>query len=227
MPPPHDGISGSPEILPLVSLRRRPAGGGPLYRTVTDWALRSAGPHAEPWDGLDATGRVKVTDRDKFNIAFDGFTVPENSVMLRHDPVVSQKAPSTPAKTFPAFPPSGKKLAYFTALPHGLEPDLAIAAAFVSGAKKKNNIYQLRGKVPIRLSLTRGALGRNPKEGIELYLYVDGRMIHEGPAQSLPATVLLDTGKFTAGRHLVTLNLRTSDDRAASYSMNVLLAGAK
>jgi len=206
----------------LVRIRAGEKDGGPLYTTITDWVLRPAGSHAEPWDGLDATGHFQVTDREKFNIAFDAFSVPENSIML-NGPASATPAPKTaePSRTFPVFPPNGGKLAYFLSLPHGLLPDLGITAVPTSFVRKNKGIYHVKGKVPIRVSLSRGALAHNPEEGIELYLYVDGRMIHEGPAESLPADVNMDTRKFSNGKHLVTLNLRTSDDRAASFSMEV------
>jgi len=85
-------------------------------------------------------------------------------------------------------------------------------------------VYPLHGTVPVFLDLVRGRLGVDPPETIERYLFVDGKMVVEGPADALPAEVSLDTTRFADGRHIVTLVLRTSDDRAASFSMPVAIS---
>ena len=41
---------------------------GPLFRTITDWQERGIGRHSENWDGMDATGKVKLVDNYVVNV---------------------------------------------------------------------------------------------------------------------------------------------------------------
>lgn len=205
-----------------VRIRVGEKDGGPLYKSIADWKLRSPGNHEEPWNGMDINNLINVAGKEKFQIAFDAFSVPENTIMLQSLAAESEKSETGKKyKQYPLHPPHGKQLAYFSLLPHGLLPDLSITAGFGDAIKKTRGVYQLRGQASIFIDLAKGTLGRNPEEAIELYLYVDGKMIHEGPAADLPAELTMDTQKFTNGPHMVTLNLRTSEDRAASFSTQV------
>ena len=202
----------------LVRIRVGEQDGGPMYKTVSDWKLLPPGSYEVPWDGRDVTGFVDVASSSKLLIAVDAFSVPENSILLV-TPAGSGK--DKHYKKFPISPPHGKRLSYIALLPHGLLPDPGITGRFGKGRRTRKGVYLLHGKVPVFLDLVRGRLGTDPPETIERYLFVDGKMIEEGPADGLPAKILLDTGRFSNGKHIVTLGLRTSDDRSATCSMVV------
>lgn len=204
----------------MVRIRAGENEGGPFYKTVSDWQLRKPGSYEEPWDGMDSTGQIDVAAKLNFQIAFDAFTVPVESIWVP----VSAKTTTTglaSLKQYPVHPPHGKRLAYYSVLPGGLAPDLRIAVqpvGFAAGAHKSTTT---RGTIPISVAISHGTLLEKHKEAAEIYLYVDGQMVHEGPAATLPAQVKLDTGKFANGLHMVTVNLRTSEDRAASSSFQL------
>ncbi|PIE67949.1 MAG: hypothetical protein CSA23_01335 [Deltaproteobacteria bacterium] len=56
-------------------------------------------------------------------------------------------------------------------------------------------------------------------EKIELYVFVDGKMLFEGPHPALPATVTVDTTSIPNGRHFFTFNLRTFEDHLGTCSL--------
>lgn len=194
--------------------------GGPLYKTVADWKKLAPGTYEEPWDGMDTDKLITVHEKEKFQIAFDAFSVPKNMLMVAGP---SSKAAAGNYQYYPVHPPHGKQLAYYVLLDHGLQPDLTISARFDSGTikEKGKDEYHLTGSIPITIDLIQGTLGTHPPETVELYLYVDGLMLHEGPVPGLPAQVNLDSKGFSNGSHILTFNLRTSGDRAASTSMQV------
>ncbi len=212
----------------LVRIRVGERNGGPLYKTVSDWKLLPPGSYEAPWDGRDVTGLVDVASNPGLLIAVDAFTVPENSILLVSPAGRSGKSAGKHKdkhyRNFPVYPPHGKRVSYIALLPHGLLPDPAIRGRFGKGVAGKGGVYPLHGTVPVFLDLVRGKLGIDPPETIERYLFVDGRMVQEGPTDALPAKVSLDTTRFANGRHIVTLVLRTSDDRAASFSMPVAIS---
>ena len=55
---------------------------GPLFDTILNWAPRDSGRYSIFWDGLDATGDVKVMDQSGSIVLINGFRLPENAIII-------------------------------------------------------------------------------------------------------------------------------------------------
>ena len=198
--------------------------GGPLYKTVSDWKLQPPGSYEVPWDGMDISGIIKAAETEKFRIAIDAFSLPQNTILIT-DSSLKQTSKETVAKykQFPVYPPHGTRIAFYPTLPNGLLPDLLMTTGFSQTTRKKGGRYKVSGQIPISLNISHGIVSEDSGETIEALLYVDGLMVKEDKIVKLPSRIMIDTTKLSNGDHVVTVNLRTSGDRAASSSMNIFV----
>ncbi len=198
--------------------------GGPLYATVAGWKLRDPGTYEEPWNGLDASGIVKPAEKSTFRVSLDAFTVPANVMVINRSTNVKPVTTTKKAlRKFPIHPPHGDQIAFYPSLPNGLQPDLHITTGFSGEVKKKKGRYILKGEVAVKVELESGVIDNNPAETKELMLFLDGKLVREDKIDSLPASMTFDTAKMSKGNHILTINLRTSGDRAASSSMKIFI----
>ena len=197
--------------------------GGPCYKSLFGWEPLAAGEHTWPWDGKDVTGTVEVWQRAKLNIVLDGFTLPPGAILL-----TGSRPSRTPLddikKRFPLRPPHGEKIYVHAMHKRDLCHDMTIQAAVFKARKSQDGLPILRGRAEVQV--TAGA-DVNPRqlerEKIELYCFVDGELLFEGPYPELPAKLSIDTRKIGNGEHLLTINLRTFEDHVGTYSMKVLI----
>ena len=55
--------------------------GGPLLRTILNWAPRLAGKNEEAWDGKDESGNINVVAQKDYKLMAEVISLPENSVL--------------------------------------------------------------------------------------------------------------------------------------------------
>ncbi|MBI3893167.1 MAG: hypothetical protein HY303_16735 [Candidatus Wallbacteria bacterium] len=60
--------------------------GGPLLKTLIEWAPRTAGNHEEPWDGKDDAGIYDVSAAKGFTLVLDAYSLPDGAVLLQGTP---------------------------------------------------------------------------------------------------------------------------------------------
>lgn len=194
--------------------------GGSMYKTILNWQVREKGIHQEDWDGMDASGIIDVTAQKNVEIFVDAFTLPQQSVVLTGSHFKKGRGNSPKYKQYPVTPPNGDNAAYYPSFPYGLANDPEIDVSF-PGNKKQQKIYRLSGIVEAKVAISNGFIGEAPKEAVEVYVFLDGVFVSEGPTEEMPASIFIDTTKYANDFHIFTFNIRTSDDRAASCSVNV------
>ncbi len=59
------------------------------------------------------------------------------------------------------------------------------------------------------------------REPFEHYIFIDGKLLYEGPQKDFPGIVKVDTQKVTPGTHILTINMRTAEDHVGTFSMKV------
>ncbi len=207
----------------MVRIRVGEKDGGPFHKTVAAWKLRAPGTYEEPWDGMDSTRLIHVAGKEKFQIAFDAYTVPEKAVLIPVSKGVATVTAEKSYQKYPVHPPHGKRLAHYSLVPAGMTPDLDISATIPGSVVDQDGVVQLIGNQELQLTLSNGSPPPTVDERFELYLYVDGKMMYEIPTGSLPASINFETSKVANGLHMVTLNLITSEHRTGSTSFRVMI----
>ncbi len=178
-------------------------GGGPIYITLASWQLFEEGSHSLDWDGKDVTGKVDLNNRDDLYLVFDGFALPENSIVL--DGPVS--LPAKEYSQFPLQPVNAAQPSYYALYTEPLlpEPSFQVALNSVKAGKKASFTVSLDADIPaVNLS--------------ETMVFIDHVFVAEHPTTQSPASISFDASNVPAGKHLLTINLITSDDRIASWS---------
>ncbi len=189
--------------------------GGPMYKAITGWQLYLAGNHEEPWNGMDLNGVVRVTDQKNYQVGFDGFSLPSNSIFL----LGSETPPGglkKDYKKYPIHPPHGRNVAYLTAQPDTIAPDPLLTVQLQADGAN------IKGKVTILTDLQPGlSPAYQLREDYELYLFVDGVLDTEINRATLPQTLIWDSSRYANGEHIFTINILSTADRAATYSQKV------
>lgn len=207
----------------LVRMRVGIAAGGPMYKNILNWQIKEPGTHNEIWDGMDVSQVVDVSDNDNLQIAVDAFSLPMQSVILSGSFLKKGKGNSPRYKHFPVHPPHGESVALYPRLPYGLLPDPEIDITFEKNVKNTKTGYELSSTSLVHVDLKKGLIGSAPKEDVELYTFMDGRLLFEGPVDGLPTSFSLNTMEFENGAHTLTVNIRTTGDRAASWSTPIFI----
>jgi hypothetical protein len=197
--------------------------GGPVYKTLAPWQLWLPGKHSVQWNGKDRQDFKSVLGKENLSYSFDAFSLPTNSItVFNPEPAKSIYQPQY--KQFPIQPPKGGRLSYFSleADSQGEEPELMVD--LTKSKKDWRGRTVLKGDV--LYNITFADLDKKAstlKAGSELIIYVDDTYVIENPIDSLPATIGFDSRKFSNGKHEVTINLLTTDDRAGISIHNVMI----
>ncbi len=205
----------------LCLLRVGERDGGPVYITLSDWEPRVAGYHEKSWNGMDGGGLVWAADKEKLQIVLDAFSTPENAILITGSTNPSHKFEGI-KKRFPLHPPFARKMMLHALHNREICHDFAIQVDIIRPERISNNIPVITGKAALLISIgSQVTQARLVREKFELYLFVDGAFISEGPRKTLPAQLMLDSNKLSNGEHIITVNLRTLEDHVGTTSLKV------
>ena len=148
----------------------------------------------------------------------DAFVLPENSIMIRG----SDEIPAVKYKTFALRAPHGNKVMLHALHSWELDRELSIRAEIVNPVAVKNKIPTVKGKASIRVHVDEKTNVPHLLRGkFEVYLFMDGVLLYEVPAEEIPAIAAFDTRKYANKEYALTINIRTTDDRVGTYSMKI------
>lgn len=205
----------------LCLVRSGEGDGGPCYKTLFDWSPRDAGTHRYPWDGKAVTGGIEVWQREKLNIVLDGFTLPPNAILLTGS---GQKLREFEFKgrRLPLRPPHGEQIYLHAMHRRELCHDMTIGLSVLKSRGTTDGVPVLGRNAVLKVSAGANMNYRQlEREKIELYCFIDGQLLFEGPYPALPAKLKVDTSEIPNGDHLLTVNLRTFEDHVGTYSMRI------
>lgn len=192
--------------------------GGPMYYPLTGWRIFMPGNHSIPWNGKDLNGVLQVTDLPSYHIGFDSFSLPKGAIFLNGSEIAVEGQDKKRHK-FPIHPPHGRKVAYLKAYPHALSPDPLITVNQMGGENSK-----VSGTVQVHVAMQEGlSPAHRLSELFEIYLYVNGHMDTEINPAEIPQTTSLDTTKYPDGEYLLTINILSMENRAATHTQRVTI----
>lgn len=195
--------------------------GGPVYKTILNWEPREAGFHEEPWDGMDKNGIVNAAKKEKFHILLDAFALPEGSILIQNSQTKDYKFNKI-KKQFSLYPPQGNNTFLHVYHQRDESHDIEITAELINPVKSDAQIPVIKNTVSFKIMVDEQEnIKHLTKEKFEVYLFMDGKLIFEGPEATIPSILKFDTNEYLNGEHVVTINFRTTEDRVGTYSLKV------
>lgn len=176
--------------------------GFPHLRTLLDWEPMEAGEQILSWDGLDASGLIRLKDSPQLAIKLAAFALAPNTLIVRGQNRKAQVAP--PKKEQARYLHAGH--------PRSICREAALRIEFPRARLDAQGRPILRGKVPVRILLDPADSTRMINERFELAVFEDLTVIFEEEEALNPFTYEWDAGRLTPGQHLLTINLLGRDD---------------
>ena len=87
----------------------------------------------------------------------------------------------------------------------------------------KNGVPIYKGKVPVKLDVSKEDLKRMSRDRFEPILFVDGQYVSEIESGFFPVTWQLDTSTLTTGEHYISINIRGYDGQYGSVSQSIYI----
>ena len=201
---------------------------GPLMHTLLDWEPQLAGEHKIPWDGMDPSGSMRLLDRPNLNVNLRAYAMPTNSILVQQD--IADRDPESANKP----PPGGedrtrtrdqRTLAQTFNPLRSQAPRLIIT--FPGAAGEEAGMPVLSGKTPIRVAIDPEDRDQLIAKRFEVMFYVDGIFIFEEEDGTTPLTYYWDTTGLSPGKHFLTVNVLSYDDRAGAVTKPVMIGGER
>lgn len=203
--------------------------GGPMYTILEPWQVFTIGAHEIPWNGMDSNNIATIFTLADVKVILDGYTLPENSVLITGDnPKLKKKEKNTSEsqpKKFPVLPPNGNLVASYAMFSKPLLPDPEITITLQKKTYLKNDIPTVKGKISFRVDATNpdGTPMSSVKDIMEVAIYDGPELLTESYLYKLPAKLDVDTSSLTNGEHFITINVRAPDFRLGTFSGKLVI----
>ena len=197
--------------LARVQARVGLTGGGPLLRTLVDWAPREAGLHAEAWDGHDRSGALDLSNDPRLSIQVVAVTLPRNTILLGTPrPLPARRKGASTWSEVPADQSRPAVVPFGHGLPYDNLGDFALEVTLpedlpVDGAQRPI----VSGPVPLRIIAPPDVVPTLQNHRYEIVVYLVSQNLFEVEIAHLPFTWRWDPASAPDGEHLLTANIRS------------------
>jgi hypothetical protein len=184
--------------------------GFPHLRTLLDWEPLEAGPQSLAWDGLDASGLLKISGQPNLSVKLTVFAMPHNTIIVRGD----DGPTASPTGVPPQYPPLRKDGGYFHARhARALCHEVGVAMEFPEAQGLDGDGRPIvSGRVPVRVTLDPRDAARLVNSRFEVVVFEGLTVLFEDEEGTTPFTFLWETSHLPPGTHLVTINVLSYDD---------------
>ena len=213
-------------VLPKAGYARLRAGleGFPHLRTLMDWTPTEGGRHQLDWDGLDASGLIKLEEHPKLSIRLTAFALPDNTVIVEGSPTAAAQTDQPPI-----YPPMTKGPNAYLHARHRRQDcgEAGLRVDFPEGLPQNSEGRPiLSGQVPVRVTIDPAQAARIVNRRFEVVIYEDLTVLFEEEESANPFNFLWDTSKLPPGEHLLTINLLSYDDHYGVATVPVTVTAA-
>ena len=199
---------------------------GPLLRTLVNWVPRPGGVNAEPWDGLDASGQLDLTDHPKLDITIQAFALSDNTILVGRasDTVQLIKDMSWAAQQREAKKTSEVQVANYANQPIQTRRDFQVELMLPAELPKTAEGLPIISEIT-PISLTAGA-ELQPSivaQRFETVFFVDGQFAFESEKGYLPLTWRWDPQGSNPGVHYITVNVLGYEGNFGTRTVKVMV----
>lgn len=198
---------------------------GPYLRTVVDWVPRGAGANAEGWDGMDASGVLKLGTLPAVQPVVKAYTLPDNTIFVgaNADQVrfVADDAAALRERTTPK---PAKEMFNLAQQPLDTRGDVTAKLAPGGNVRQdKEGRWIVSGKLPLKADVAEAQRQRVIERRFEASFYIDGVFSHENELGYVPLTWTWDSSQVNNGEHFVTLNIRGYEGNFGTATVKVMV----
>jgi hypothetical protein len=173
----------------------------PLLRTYYNWEPLEAGRHRVEWDGVDASGKIRMVEHPQFRADLDAKSLPQNSVYLRRENV-NTKDPCAEFCFKVEFPDA----IGVTEDGRAIIGDETTFRLEVDDPTLREQLINLR---------------------FEVMVYLDTVFLFEAEDGALPFNYRIDARALSPGSHLLTVNLLSYDQRVGLQTIELVKTSAE
>jgi hypothetical protein len=214
-------------VLPRAARVRLRAGirEGALLKTIYDWIPQEAGAHKFSWDGLDESGTIMLLKHPDLNFNLACYSLPDNCLLINNGRRDIPEDSNAPQRLFDNEFFDGKYLHYTHKPSHCHEPGFTVS--FPGAPVDEHGIPRLKGKVPVKIEISREDKEYLINKKFEVSFFVDTIFLYEEEDGSSPFTFYWDASSTNAGEHFLTINIIGYDDHVGTKTKKVLIGGEK
>lgn len=202
-------------LLPLAGRIRIRIGlkeGGPLLKTLLDWAPRAAGVQIEQWDGKDNSGEMTLFNHPDLFIIVHAYSLANNTIIVTG----SRKAEYTGEEYYRSVRKDKHLHAMHSrSICHEPEIDMEFP--------DKNEMPVLHGTASIIIKISPTDTAHLTNSRYEIVAFIDNVFLFEDEEGYSPFTYLLDTNNIPDGEHFITINVVSYDDHIGIITKRVLI----
>lgn len=180
----------------------------PYLGTPWDWIPMEAGAHELKWDGLDDSGLMHLAIHPDLRINLRAYAIPPNTIIVQRTPGALD-------------PPLAGDLPLPSAARNCMEIRVPVAACRVPSfsVDLADPDPGAPDVLPVRIEIGDIDLPRLMTVRYELAFFVDTIFLMEEEEAANPYTYRLNTAHLPPGRHVLTVNLYSADDRIGIRSI--------
>jgi flagellar hook assembly protein FlgD len=212
-----------------VRLRAGISQGGPLLKTILNWAPRLSGHNEEDWNGKDESGSIDVVSQKQYEIVAEAVTLPENSIITYGNTTYDyfeytfKMGSDRPKKEErPLVKNQDNPIEFQTQEPVKIRPEPKFYIEFPE-SKSENNLPVVTGKIPIKIYLDEKFKRYITEDRYEIIFFVDYNFVTEMEEGYSPFHLMWDTHGLDSGEHIITINVATLSGQVSSNSARVIV----
>ncbi len=201
---------------PARVLARLGIKGGPMLKSLLNWAPRNRGKTLLHWDGYDQDKLLDIRRNPKLSILVEAYRLPEHAVLTVGNTQTSYRAyrrglkTATPPRSFTAdqLERNGKRIVshYFYPKDMNLSPQVALTIdkAFPTNAQ---GLPIVQCPCPIRVSLANDDKPQLQESLYEIAFFIDNEFVSEQEQGYVPFTWRWKPSNLAPGKHILTVNV--------------------
>lgn len=197
---------------------------GPLLRTLIDWVPRTAGLQREAWDGLDASGILRLREHPRLVAMITALRLPDNTILIGPPPHSVQLSQSVRREDGVRTVAAAPRKKMFAALQQPIEErgDVTIQVSLPEVQEHSpDGLPIVRVPTPIRLEVSHALRERVLARRFEPVFFVDGQFVFENEVGFLPMNWIWNPSALAPGEHFLTVNLRGYEGNFGIATMKV------
>jgi len=187
----------------------------PHLRTLLDWEPLEGGAQELAWDGLDASGLIRVEEHPERSVKLVAFALAPNTIIVRGELPDPPTNPLTRRQRRQGFSHADH--------PRATCHEVRFRVEFPGATADAEGRPQLSGVVSVRVWLDEREAVHLVNERFDIMLFVDLTIIVEEGEGSNPYTYLWDTTHIPPGPHLLTVNVLGYADHFGVVTQPVLI----
>lgn len=216
--------------VPARVLIRVGAKGGPMLRSLANWAPKSAGKNIQRWDGKDAEGVVDIRELKELAVLVTGFKLPEHAIIATGNREMAYPAYRT-ARRWPevripaeaqALERRGVRIAksYYSPRYQDIDPTVRLLLPEdLPRSPQGLPLVQPDQTVPVRVELAPEHRWLMDESLYEVAFFIDQEFASEEEQGYLPLTWHWKANAMKPGPHLLTVNISGFSGRVGIASL--------